>query len=90
MLLAGCYGVASLVTFIVYALDKSAAKRGRRRVRERTLHLLSLLGGWPGALAAQRVLRHKCSKGRFLVVFWLTVVLNVGLVVLTVGTEVPP
>lgn len=89
-LLAGCYGFASLATFIAYALDKFAAKRGRRRVRERTLHGLALLGGWPGALVAQRLLRHKSSKGRFLVVYGLTVVLNVGLVVLAVGPEVPP
>ena len=43
-----------------------------------TLHGLSLIGGWPGALIAQQVLRHKSRKEEFRFVFWLTVVINVG------------
>lgn len=69
-------GLMSLATYAVYALDKSAARRKRRRVPERTLHLLALLGGWPGALLAQQHLRHKSGKTAFLLVFWLTVLLN--------------
>ena len=68
------YGCMSLVAYAVYALDKSAARRKRRRVPERALHLL---GGWPGALLAQRQLRHKTSKPRFLMVFWLMVLLDI-------------
>jgi len=69
---------ASLLTFMVYALDKSAAKAGRWRVSERTLHLLALFGGWPGALLAQQWLRHKTSKPGFIAMFWLTVWVNVA------------
>lgn len=68
----------SLCTYGVYALDKNAARRSRPRVPERTLHLLALLGGWPGALIAQQRLRHKTRKTAFLVVFWLSVLLNLG------------
>ena len=68
--------VASGVTFLVYAFDKSAARKGARRTPESTLHLLSLIGGWPGAFAAQRILRHKSRKASFRFVFWLTVALN--------------
>jgi uncharacterized membrane protein YsdA (DUF1294 family) len=67
----------SAVTFIAYALDKSAAQKGEWRTSEQTLHLLSLAGGWPGALLAQQVLRHKSSKQEFRSVFWFTVGLNV-------------
>lgn len=67
----------SLLTFLVYAADKSAARQGARRIPESTLHLLSLCGGWPGALVAQQLLRHKSSKQPFRAVFWVTVVLNV-------------
>lgn len=77
--LAVLYAVASVACFIVYALDKSAARNGRRRTPERTLLLLGLAGGWPGALAAQRLLRHKSSKTSFLAKFWFTVLLNLGL-----------
>jgi uncharacterized membrane protein YsdA (DUF1294 family) len=72
------YVAASLLAFFAYALDKSAASRNRWRTRESTLHLFALLGGWPGALAAQRLLRHKSAKQSFQVAFWLTVVLNCG------------
>ena len=72
----GLYVVASVVAFLAYGHDKSAAVRNAWRVQERTLHLFSLLGGWPGALAAQRLLRHKSSKQEFQWVFWLTVIAN--------------
>ena len=63
----------SLSTMILYAWDKRKARQGGWRVPEKRLHLLSLLGGWPGALLAQRMLRHKTVKTRFRIVFWLTV-----------------
>lgn len=75
------YLLMSLVTCVVYARDKSAARARRRRVRERTLHLLALAGGWPGALCAQRWLRHKTRKASFRAVFWLTVLGNLALLV---------
>jgi uncharacterized membrane protein YsdA (DUF1294 family)/cold shock CspA family protein len=72
------YIVASLVTFIVYAFDKSAAKHGRWRIPESQLHWLALLGGWPGAFIAQNTLRHKSFKTAFKQVYWVTVILNIA------------
>jgi uncharacterized membrane protein YsdA (DUF1294 family)/cold shock CspA family protein len=74
----GFYFVASAVAFVAYALDQSAARNDQWRTRESTLHLFALIGGWPGALAAQRLLRHKTKKQSFQIVFWVTVVLNCG------------
>ena len=68
----------SLLAFLAYAVDKSASINGRWRTPERTLHLLSLVGGWPGALLGQQLLRHKCSKPSFVAVFWFTVAVNVA------------
>jgi uncharacterized membrane protein YsdA (DUF1294 family)/cold shock CspA family protein len=70
------YIAASLITFFAYALDKSSAVRRQRRTAESTLHLFAILGGWPGAVAAQHFLRHKSSKRSFQVAFWVTVMLN--------------
>lgn len=72
------YFVASVVAFFAYAFDKSAALHNRWRTQEATLHLFALLGGWPGALAAQRLLRHKSKKASFQSAFWGTVFLNCG------------
>jgi uncharacterized membrane protein YsdA (DUF1294 family)/cold shock CspA family protein len=74
----GLYLAASTVAFVAYALDKSAARNDQWRTQESTLHVFSLIGGWPGALAAQRLIRHKSKKQSFLIVFWATVVINCG------------
>jgi uncharacterized membrane protein YsdA (DUF1294 family)/cold shock CspA family protein len=70
------YVAASLVTFLAYALDKSAAQSGRWRTKEGTLLLFGLVGGWPGALIAQQMLRHKSKKVSFRVFLWLTILMN--------------
>ena len=71
----------SVITFLVYWWDKSAAKKGSWRTPEMTLHVLSLCGGWPGALIAQQVLRHKTLKQPFRFVLWLTILVNITLLV---------
>ena len=70
------YGVTSIVAFIAYGIDKSAARRQLRRTRESTLHALGLAGGWPGALIAQSLFRHKTHKQAFQAIFWTTAILN--------------
>lgn len=73
------YGAASSFTFIAYAWDKVRAVDDEWRVAENTLHLLELLGGWPGALFAQQCLRHKTAKLGYQIIFWLIVMAHVGL-----------
>jgi uncharacterized membrane protein YsdA (DUF1294 family) len=73
------YLAVSLLTFVVYFIDKSAARKGLWRIKESTLHLFSLCCGWPGALVAQQALRHKTQKENFRFVFWITVILNMAL-----------
>lgn len=76
----GLVAVTSLASFAAYGLDKRRASVGGRRVPERTLHLLAFLGGWPGAILAQRRFRHKTRKVPFLIVFSAVVVLHVAVV----------
>lgn len=73
----GFYVVMSFLTFIAYLIDKSAAKNRRWRTKESTLHIFSIIGGWPGAYLAQEILRHKSRKEDFKGVYWATVFLNV-------------
>jgi uncharacterized membrane protein YsdA (DUF1294 family)/cold shock CspA family protein len=76
LLIPAAYIFVSGVTFLVYAFDKSAARSGRWRTSETTLHLLALAGGWPGALVAQQTLRHKSKKASFRRAFFVIVLLN--------------
>lgn len=73
---------ASLLCFIIYAVDKSAAAEGRWRVSESALLLLGLAGGWPGAIVAQQVLRHKTKKRSFQAAFAGSIIVNVLVFVL--------
>jgi uncharacterized membrane protein YsdA (DUF1294 family) len=72
------YTLMSAVAFIMYAADKRRAQRGTWRVRERTLHLLELLGGWPGAIVAQKAFRHKTRKLSYRLVFGTIVLVHLG------------
>lgn len=65
LIAAAWYVIWSVAAFVAFTLDKRAARRGRRRVPERTLHTIELLGGWPGAIAAMFVVRHKLRKARY-------------------------
>ena len=66
-------GMISLLTFAAYGWDKRRARNQGWRVPENSLHLLELIGGWPGAFLAQRWFRHKVSKRWFQFLFWLIV-----------------
>lgn len=86
---AGLFLVASAVCFVAYAIDKSAAVAGRRRIPERTLLLLGLACGWPGAIVAQQALRHKTQKPSFRSVFRGSVVVNTAVFVVLSSPIVP-
>lgn len=74
---AALYVVASILCIAVYAADKRAAVIGRWRISESSLLALGLLGGWPGSIVAQQLLRHKTRKRNFQIAFWGCVALNV-------------
>jgi uncharacterized membrane protein YsdA (DUF1294 family)/cold shock CspA family protein len=71
------YLILSLLTFIVYAFDKTKAHKNERRIPEQILHFLEFLGGWPGALITQRVIRHKNKKKSFQAIFWVIVIIHI-------------
>ena len=81
------YVGSSLLTYFLYAKDKSAAQAGAWRTPEGTLHILSLACGWPGALFAQKKLRHKTKKFSFQMICWVTVLLNCSALVWLITPE---
>lgn len=76
--IVGWYALIGAVTYLVYAKDKEAAQKGTWRTPESTLHLLSILGGWVGAMMAQNYLRHKTKKPEFRLAYYLTVLVNLA------------
>ena len=70
------YAVASALAFGLYWYDKKQAQTGQWRTPENVLQGAELLGGWPGALVAQQMFRHKTRKLSYQVFFWLIVTLH--------------
>lgn len=66
----------NITTFVAYFIDKRAAVRHAWRVPENTLHMLEFLGGWLGALLAQKIFHHKTAKKSFRNMFWLMIFLE--------------
>ncbi len=71
-LLLDWIGVASLAGFGAMGVDKLLAVGERSRVRERTLWLAALAGGFPGIVVGGLIFHHKTSKTGF----WVPVVVS--------------
>ncbi|MCB9850801.1 MAG: DUF1294 domain-containing protein [Phycisphaerales bacterium] len=82
VVVAPWYVAASCAALVLHAIDKRRARNGGRRIAERTLHLVELLGGWPGAWLAMQVFHHKTQKRSYQLVFALIVAMHVSLLVL--------
>ena len=65
MLLVYYLILINIAAFIVYGADKSYAKKGARRIPEKTLLLWAFLGGSIGALLGMKVFHHKTLKPKF-------------------------
>jgi uncharacterized membrane protein YsdA (DUF1294 family) len=70
------YGLVSLLAFLLYWSDKRRARADHWRTPENVLHAVELAGGWPGALLAQQLFRHKTRKVSFQLLFWMIVLLH--------------
>ena len=68
--------LTNVLTWLIYGIDKLAARKAWSRIPESTLLTFGLLGGWPGAIAGQQCFRHKTQKQPFKTWFILSVALN--------------
>lgn len=66
----------SLITFLVFGIDKRKAKSKKWRISENILLFLSLIGGATGALIGMVVFKHKLSKGKFYIGIPILIGLN--------------
>ncbi len=63
--------------FVAFWWDKRLAEAGARRISERTLLGLALVGGSLGAISAQQIFRHKTRKESFRSLLYLIVLLQI-------------
>ncbi len=66
--LLGAYLMANIAALVIFYADKRAASRMLRRVPERKLLTVALVGPF-GALVAMRIFHHKTRKTKFLVIY---------------------
>jgi len=77
----GLYFLAiNIAAYFAFVFDKAKARAGARRIPEKSLLRLALLGGSIGAISAQRIIRHKTHKEPFRT--WLNAIAFLQLVVI--------
>jgi uncharacterized membrane protein YsdA (DUF1294 family)/cold shock CspA family protein len=69
----------SLTALGLYGYDKAQAINGGQRIPEAVLHLVTALGGSPGAFVGMRLFHHKTGKAAFQVVFWVILAVQLAL-----------
>ncbi len=68
--------IISLISIVVTVVDKINAIRSKRRVSEKTLFLLSLLGGSIAVYLTMLIIRHKTRKLKFMIGIPLIILLQ--------------
>ncbi len=74
------FGFMSVITFIVFGIDKLKAKKGKRRIKEKTLIWLCVFGGALGGFIGMYFFRHKTLKPKFFISVPIILLLQTGLV----------
>ena len=59
------YAIMTVITFVLYGVDKSKAKKGRWRIPEKTLLLFAACCGGLGAFLGMKIFRHKTKHTSF-------------------------
>lgn len=73
--------VINLLAVVITAFDKSAARKGNWRISEKTLLVVSALGGSIAMLATMYVIRHKTKKMKFMIGIPLIILAQLGIAV---------
>ncbi|PJA46400.1 hypothetical protein CO174_00085 [Candidatus Uhrbacteria bacterium CG_4_9_14_3_um_filter_50_9] len=86
-IILGLIGV-NVGTMIAMLIDKIQASHGARRLSERSLYLMTFLGGSIGMLVSIWLFRHKSRKSSFQFVVGVLVILQLALLLWLFETDV--
>ena len=78
LFLYGYLAAISLVAIFATIIDKNAAKRGSKRISERSLLLVSVLGGSVVMFITMRLIRHKTKHAKFMIGIPIIIVLQIA------------
>ncbi len=73
------FAMMSLITYILYAIDKSKARNGKWRIKESVLLFFSVAFGSLGGILAMQLLRHKTQHWYFVFINWGALMLHIAL-----------
>ncbi len=80
MILGGYYTSLSLLLFALMGYDKHCAKADKRRLPEKRLLLLGVVGGMIGGLLGMKIFHHKTRKSYFSLIYILSIVLHISII----------
>ena len=72
----------SIFSVIICIFDKLSAKRGGRRIRERMLMLLSILGGSLAMYITMRLIHHKTLHRKFMIGIPIIILFQAAIILL--------
>ena len=73
--------VINMIGFLIMFIDKQKAKRGSWRIPEKTLFIITALGGGIGTIAGMYTFRHKTQKIQFVIGLPLITILEIILAI---------
>ena len=59
--------VVNIIGFLIMLIDKKKAEKGKWRIQEKTIFIVTLLGGGIGTISGMYIFRHKTKKLYFTV-----------------------
>ena len=68
--------IINILSFIIMAYDKIQAIKGKIRISEHTLFMISLLGGSFGSLLGMLIFKHKIRKLKFIIIIPLLIIIH--------------
>ncbi len=71
----------NLLSFIMFWLDKRYAQNGEWRIPEKSLIIVSILGGSVGAILGMKAFRHKTKKAKFNVGLPIILILQIAFII---------
>ena len=81
IIILGYFSVISLIAVVITLYDKSAAKKGKRRISEKALMLTGFFGGATAMYAVMNAIRHKTKHKKFMVCLPLFIFLHIAVII---------